>query len=120
MLATGQGGKKDMDAAVSVLKRACDGGGEGTVACGHLGMIYLNDSKLADHAAGSQLLARACSQGDGLACDRLGGFYTVGAKGFVKDERRAVDLLERACALGGFACDEARKLRERFGIEDLR
>lgn len=120
MLATGQGGKKDLDAAVAILKGACEQGGEGTIACGHLGMIYLNDGKPDEHEAGARLLERACTQKDGLACDRLGGFYAVGAKGFPKDERRAANLFELSCSYGGFACDEARRLREVVGIEDLR
>jgi TPR repeat protein len=62
-----------------------------------------------------------CQQGKALwSCDRLGGFFAMGAKGFVKDERRAADLLERACSLGGYACEDARRLRERLGVEDLR
>ena len=80
-------------------------------------MIYLNDGKPAEHDAGVLLLERACSLRDGLACDRLGGFFAVGAKGFPKDEQRAVNLFELACSFGGFACDEARRLRERFGID---
>jgi TPR repeat protein len=68
---------------------------------------------------GGRLLARACSQGDGLSCDRLGGFLAVGGKGFTKDEPRAVELLERACSLGAHACDEAKRLREKVGVSDL-
>jgi uncharacterized protein len=142
MMATGQGGKKDIEGATALLKRTCAGtaGGlgaelrlsapsppvsasaaaDGAVACGHLGMIYINDGQAADREVGARLLDQACAQGDGLACDRLGGFYAVGAKGFAKDERRAADLLERACALGGYACDDAKRLRERFGVEGLR
>lgn len=117
MLALGQGGARDVDAAIALLKRACDGGSEGAGACGNLGMIYINGGKPAEHELGAGLLERACAQGDGLACDRIGGFYAMGAKGFARQERRAADLLERACALGGYACDEARRLREKFGVD---
>ena len=55
--------------------------------------------------------------GDGLACDRLGGFYAVGAKGFTQDERLAADRFERACSLAGRACEQAQRIRERIGIE---
>lgn len=121
MMVLGQGGKKDRDGAVGIFRRACDRDDkEGAASCGHLGMVYINEGKAAEHTMGEGLLERACSLGDAQSCDRLGGFLTLGTKGFVKDERRAADLLERACAQGGVACDEARKLREKLGLDDLK
>lgn len=120
MMVLGQGGKKDRDGAVAILKRACDRKDkDGAASCGHLGMIYINEGKPADHTMGEGLLEQGCSLGDAQSCDRLGGFYALGAKGFGKDEKRASDLLERACAQGGLACDEARKLREKLGLDEL-
>lgn len=121
MLALGQGGKQDKEAAEALLTKTCNARAEdGGRACGHLGVMLVHRGTEVSRAEGGRLLERACAQGDGLSCDRLGGFLAVGGKGFVKDEPRAVELLERACSIGARACDEARRLREKIGVSDLR
>lgn len=121
MMVLGLGGAKDRDGAMAIFRKACDRNDkEGAGSCGHLGMLYINDAKEAEHQMGEGLLERACSLGDAQSCDRLGGFLALGAKGFGKDEKRAADLLERACVVGALACDEARKLREKLGLDELK
>jgi hypothetical protein len=117
MIAAGHGGEKDIAQAIGLLKKGCDDAGTGARACGHLGMIYVQREHATDHAEGARLLERACERGDGLACDRLGGFYALGSKGFTKDESLAADRFERACSLAGRACEDAQRMRERIGIE---
>lgn len=117
MMAIGSGGPKDTTRAVTLLRATCAVGGEGITACGHLGMIYVNEGTPARHDEGTKLLERACDGGDALACHRLGGFFANGAKGFAHDDRRAVALLERACTLGGHACEQAKRLRDALATE---
>src|SRR5207253_2920375 len=105
------GGKKDVQSAMTLLRTTCAAGGDGIGACGHLGMILVN-GRAEDHDEGAKLLQKACDGGDGLACHRLGGFFAMGVKGFPHDDRRAAGLYERACTSGGHACDEAKRLRE--------
>jgi hypothetical protein len=117
MLWAGQGGTKEPDQALVILEKGCADSEAGAGACSHLGMILVNRAQGGDHKRGASLLERACDRGDGLACDRLGGFFSLGTKGFPKDERHAADRFERACALAGRACDEARRLREKIGFD---
>ena len=102
--------------AFALLRATCEKGHDGFGACGHLGMILLGHAA-AERAEGALLLDRACEGADALACYRLGVFYASGSRGFMKDERRAVQLFERACAEGGQACAEARELREKLGVD---
>ncbi len=117
MLATGEGGPRSELAATALLRATCERGRDGFGACGHLGMILIGHSNDPDHAEGAALLVRACDGADALACYRLGAFHATGTKGFPKNEARAVQLFERACAEGGQACAEARVLREKRGVE---
>ncbi|MEP7120822.1 MAG: tetratricopeptide repeat protein, partial [Byssovorax sp.] len=131
MLASGEGGPRSEPAAIALLRPACDKGGDSGAACSSLGMILLSHLAETDKTEGARLLDRACETGDALACQRLTSLHVPPppAEGEVKtakeldktrddkDEARAADLLDKACAAGGERCEEAQKLREKVGVQ---
>jgi hypothetical protein len=128
MLASGEGGERSETAAIALLRPACEKGGDTGAACSSLGMILLSHAADADKIEGARLLDRACESGDGLACQRLTSLHVAPPleltlksvkaddTGKDKDDERAADLLDRACAAGGERCEEAQKLREKVGV----
>jgi len=90
-----QMGEKKPAEAIPWIRKGCDMGG--TMACGRLGAAYVLGKYVdrQDLPQGKMLLSAACEQGDGYACRMMGEV----ARGQEKNEARAVEWYQKACAL---------------------
>jgi len=119
MIATGQGGARDADAALALFRRAADSGE--TPAVLRLSQLYFRPSigsyannAWRDPAAGQALLEKLASAGDLEAMVRLAGVLETGTGG-VRDVPRSLEIWEKAVA-GGHASARAERDRVRDNL----
>ncbi|MEO1687856.1 MAG: tetratricopeptide repeat protein, partial [Pseudomonadota bacterium] len=94
----GRGVRQDMDLAVALYRRACDGG-DG-IACSNLGYLYSEGQGVPlDHAQANRLLDLACLRRSERGCALL-GYQTYHGHGARADLDEAARLYDLACDLG--------------------
>lgn len=97
----GDGAPHDAYTAAGFFSQACEGGDPR--GCKNLGDVYAGEWNSepglsgVDFGAANTLYDRACTAGDGIACNSLAFQYLEG-KGVEASPATALDLLERACA----------------------
>lgn len=102
----GQGRPKDTARACEIYQGNCDG--RHALACRNLGRCFrdgmagVTDAKKAQSAfeRARDLSEHDCSEGVAEGCSNLGFMHRSGDEGLPKDEKRAVQYLQRACSLG--------------------
>jgi TPR repeat protein len=113
MMISGDGGKKDTAAGLSLLSKACEGKPPSQDACGEIGLVYgLGDGVPADKAKGDKLMQAACDAGSMFTCTNLGIMMRDGKFG-AKNQPRATALFEKACPAEATACNELALVYER-------
>lgn len=122
----GMGGPLNAEIAAQFFSQACEGGDPR--GCKNLGDVHAGafsvqtEPVAADFASANSLYDRACTAGDGMACNSLAVQYLEG-KGVAASPATALDLLERACADHVYvACHNAGRilLDPRHAFGDLR
>lgn len=98
---SGLAGKKDVDAGIAILDRACSG--RQPSACAYLGLIYTEGLGVPyrpeQQRIGAGFYRKACDLGSAKGCWHLGLLLRAGI-GVKKDLAAANKILEKACRDG--------------------
>jgi TPR repeat protein len=100
MFLTGLGVPADVDRALALINRACDG--RYARACERLGTLYIEGLIKHDYIAdprGAEYMRRACEAESAEACLYFGDFLLQG-RGVGKDVPAAHRYFQRSCAMG--------------------